>query len=300
MPISLLPVSRRRFLQTSIAAGAAGTLTSRLCAQQTPRDANRFALLSDPHIAADRKQVARGTVMADNLAAVGRELTALQTAPSAVLVNGDCAYLTGQSADYATLVELLEPIRQHGLPIHLAMGNHDHRQRFWEAIPRRDEAPALEQKHLTLLSTPRANWIVLDSLDETNKTPGVLGQEQLAWLAKTLDQQADKPAIVMLHHNPDERPKPGGLVETAALFDVLLPRRQVKMLVFGHTHNWNISARDGLHLVNLPPVAYPFAAGKPNGWVDLQLAEKGALLTLQCLDKQHLQHGQRVELTWRS
>ena len=300
MPISLLPVSRRRFLQTLVASGAAAAPGPRLFAQQTQRDANRFALLADTHIAADRKLAARGTVMADNLAQVARELVALETAPAAVLIDGDCAYLTGQSADYATLVELVQPIRQHGLPIHLALGNHDHRERFWDAIAKQEDAPAVAERHLAVLPGPHATWILLDSLDETNKTPGVLGKEQLDWLGKTLDQQPDQPAIVMVHHNPDDRPKPGGLVETAALFDLLLPRRQVKMLVFGHTHNWNISARDGLHLVNLPPVAYPFAPSKPNGWVDVQLSKHGALLTLQCLDKLHLQHGQRVELTWRS
>lgn len=300
MPISLLPVSRRRFMQTVVTAGAAVAMGPQLHARQTQRDPNRFALLADTHIAADRKLAARGTVMADNLAQVARELVALDTAPAAVLVDGDCAFSTGQSADYATLVELVEPIRQHGLPIHLALGNHDHRERFWEAIPKQDGAPAVARRHLTVLPAQHANWILLDSLDETNKTPGVLGDEQLGWLARTLDEQPGKPAIVMVHHNPDDRPKPGGLVETAALFEVLMPRRQVKMLVFGHTHNWNISSREGLHLVNLPPVAYPFAADKPNGWVDLQLSEKAALLTLQCLDKQHLQHGQRVELAWRS
>jgi hypothetical protein len=300
MPISLLPVSRRRFLQSVAAAGAAAATGSQLFARQTQRDANRFALLADTHIAADRKLAARGTVMADNLAQVARELVALETAPAAVLVDGDCAFSNGQSADYATLVNLLDPLRQHGLPIHLALGNHDHRQRFWEAIPQQSDAPALAERHLTVLSAPHANWILLDSLDETNKTPGVLGEPQLAWLAKALDQQPVKPAIVMVHHNPDDRPKPGGLVETAALFDVLLPRKQVKMLVFGHTHNWSVSAKEGLHLVNLPPVAYVFGPSRPNGWVDMQLAASGAVLTLQCLDKQHLQHGQRVELSWRS
>jgi 3',5'-cyclic-AMP phosphodiesterase len=300
MPITLPPLSRRQFLRTTLATGATLALSPRLLAQQTPANPDRFALLSDTHIAGDRQLAVRGTKMAENLSQVGRELTALEERPAAVLVNGDCAYLHGQTEDYATLVDLIAPVREHGLAVHLALGNHDHRERFWEAIPRQADAPALEKRHLTVLQSPRANWFVLDSLDETNKTPGVLGDEQLSWLAAALDRHADKPAVVMLHHNPDERPKPGGLIETQALFDLLLPRKQAKLLLFGHTHNWSVTERDGLHLVNLPPVAYVFAAGKPNGWIDLRLADGGATLQLNCLDKQHADHGQRVELTWRS
>ncbi len=40
------------------------------------------------------------------------------------------------------------------------------------------------------------------------------------------------------------------------------------------------------------PVFDPFAAGKPSGWVDCQLAESGFKLTLHCLDPKHTQHMQ--------
>jgi hypothetical protein len=144
-----------------------------------------------------------------------------------------------------------------------------------------------------------ANWFVLDSLDETNKTPGVLGEMQLAWLAAALDRQADKPALVMVHHNPDDKAKPSGLVETKALLDLLAARRHVKALIFGHTHDWKQSTYEGMHLVNLPPVAYVFAAGKPSGWVDCRLHDSGFRLTLHSLNKEHQQHLQTLELAWR-
>ena len=91
----------------------------------------------------------------------------------------------------------------------------------------------------------------------------------------------------------------GLLVDTEPLFKVLSPRPHVKALIFGHSHVWKVEQREGLHLVNLPPVAYVFAASNPNGWVDARVAADGLTLELRCLDPQHAQHGQRVQLKWR-
>ena len=55
-----------------------------------------------------------------------------------------------------------------------------------------------------LVEGPRANWFLLDSLDEPNKTPGVLGDKQVAWLGQALDARANKPAILVAHHNPPQ------------------------------------------------------------------------------------------------
>ena len=59
----------------------------------------------------------------------------------------------------------------------------------------------LADHNVALIETPRANWFVLDSLEKTLSTPGLLGKSQLAWLARTLDEHPDKPALVMVHHN---------------------------------------------------------------------------------------------------
>lgn len=78
-----------------------------------------------------------------------------------------------------------------------------------------------------------------------------------------------------------------------------MPRRQVKALFFGHTHRWRRAERAGIHLINLPPVAYLFDAESPNGWAELQLRDGGALLTLHALDPRHRQQVEKVELNWR-
>jgi 3',5'-cyclic-AMP phosphodiesterase len=297
----LPPLSRRRFLVGALAAGA-GLAGGRLALGAERRlDPHRFALLADTHISGKRDELVRGVRMAANLERVSGEILALSEAPSAMFINGDCAYLSGQSEDYATLVELLRPSREAGLPVHLALGNHDHRERFWSALPRHEGQPqASFDRHLSVIRSPHANWLVLDSLDETNKTPGVLGERQLNWLEESLRQHPDKPALVIAHHNPDERPNTSGLVDTKELVSLFERHTQVKAFFYGHTHNWQASERGGVHFINLPPVAYVFAEGKPNGWVDARLTPAGATLELRCLDVENPQHGEKVELTWRA
>jgi len=252
--------------------------------------------------------------MYENLNQVCAELKATNVTPASVLLNGDCVFLTGLESDYVTLNTLLKQLREAGMTLHLTLGNHDDRTNFWNAIKAEKDAgtepgKAVENRYVTVVEAPRANWFILDSLDKVNSTPGVLGQKQVDWLAKELDARPDKPALVMVHHNPvfknpnatpkaDE--KVSGISDTELLWSVLSPRKHVKALFFGHTHNWSLTQREGIHLINLPTVAYPFAVGKPSGWVDCILAEKGVELTLNCIDKTHKQNGEKKTLEWRA
>lgn len=297
MPFTLPSLSRRHFLGASAAALAASYAWAD---DQAKADPHRFILMADTHIHAQPDFTARGINMTDHLAQTAKEVLALPTRASAAFVLGDLAFNEGKAEDYAQFVKLIEPLRAAGLPVHLLMGNHDHRERFWKGLPADDARDQnLAAKHVLRVKTPRANWFLLDSLDQTNKTPGVLGKEQLEWLAKELDANADKPALVCVHHNPDLRPMPGGLTDTQALYDVLLPRKQVKVLFFGHSHNWELKQQEGLHLINLPPVAYVFDKEKPAGYVELALAEDSALLKLSTLQKDHPLQGHETVLKWR-
>ena len=369
------PLSRRKLLAAS-AAGTTLLLLRRLQGGDAPRpggtptDPHRVALLSDTHIAADLDTRNLGVNMADHLQLAVKQVASLSPAPAFAIVNGDCAFKTGQSADYAAFLKLLQPLRDAGLPLHLALGNHDDRGHFWKAVPAdaaRDRAIA--DREALLIRTPRANWVMLDSLDRTNQTPGLVGPAQLKWLAGVLDREADRPAIVMVHHNPQAPivlnagygaaaalstapatsaataaetnpatnpatapatsaatapatnratapatnpatapatapsgqitlPTPG-LIDSDQLLQVLLPRKQVKALLFGHTHNWDITQKHGMHLINLPAVAYVFNPLEPSGWVDAHVGPTSLHLTLNCLDPAHRWHGQTHDLAWR-
>jgi len=299
VPIHLRPISRRKFLaRTAAAAGLA--LQWPVAAAEKPVDAGFWALFSDIHLAADRERVNRGVNMSEHFAGVSRELLALPKRPAGLFINGDCAYDQGESGDYARLAEMLTPIRAGEIPVHLALGNHDNREHFWNAFAdAKAAARPVADKYVSLLRTPDANWFVMDSLETTASTPGLLGREQLDWLAKTLDANSEKPALVLVHHNPGLTGNLG-LKDTMPLLEVIRPRNQVKAYFFGHTHVWKIAQdSSGIHLVNLPAVAYVFNQSEPSGWVHATLESSGMKLELRCIDTMHKAHGQVVDLKWR-
>jgi 3',5'-cyclic AMP phosphodiesterase CpdA len=302
MPLHLAPLSRRAFLRRSAFAGASLLTLPVLRAARPQVDPDRWALLSVTHIAADPATIAREVNLSAHLRTAVAEVGALASLPAGVLVNGDCSLDYGPYEDYVTFTELMKPLADAGLPLHFTLGNHDERETFWSCLKNaRPAAPPLASKHVSVVEGARADWFLLDSLDVTKQTPGRLGDEQRAWLAAALDARPGKPALVMVHHNPipSEPGKKTGLIDTEELLAVLLPRRQVKALFFGHTHTWRFAERDGLHLVNLPAVAYPFKKEEVTGWVDCRLRNGGAALEMRATDPQHPAHGKVTELQWR-
>jgi hypothetical protein len=298
MPIHLSPISRRQFLSRTLFAGGALALAPVARAARAPA-ANTFALLADTHIAADPAKVSRDVIMAENLRNVSRELIAARRPVAGMFIVGDCALGDGQLGDYRTLVELLRPLRAAGMPIHLALGNHDDRGNFRQVVLPTG-APDVADHHVSLVRSPRANWFVLDSLEKTLQTPGRLGAAQLDWLARQLDANADRPALIVAHHNPHADGTIVGLKDTEEFWSVIRPRRHVKAFIYGHTHDWKVTQdASGIHLINLPPVAYVFKEGKPSGWVEAELERSGMSLELRCVPATHPDQGQRLRLKWR-
>ena len=300
MPIHLPQLTRRDFLKRAALAGVAAVLAPSALAKT--RDEDMLAFFSDTHIAADPAEISRHVNMADHLAATVRDFSAWPVSPAAVIVNGDLALKEGLPGDYATFGKLIDPVRALA-PIHLSLGNHDERQHFWSAFPA-DAAKTAEaalQRQVAVFATARANWYLLDSLDQTNVSDGLLGSVQLAWLATELAARPAKPAVVVVHHNPSTSTEKAGLKDVDALLEVLASHRQVKACVFGHTHDWHVETHaSGVHLINLPPTGYVFKDGRPSGWVRATLTDDGAEFELRALDRTHPEHGQIKKLAWRT
>ncbi len=303
MPIQLPPLTRRGFLlQAALlaAAGCAGPQAAR--GQPGRKDLDSWAFLADTHIAADPASVTREVRMAGHLERVGRELGEGRRRLAGAIINGDCALLKGESGDYRTLVSLLEPVRASGVPVWCTLGNHDQREQFRAVVGGGTPEPGSpSDRQVAVLRTPRVNLFLLDSLEVTNQTPGRLGPAQLEWLAQALDRHGDKPAVVLGHHHLESGEVRSGLRDSQALLAVLEARRQVKLYVYGHTHVWKREQTPGgLHLVNLPPVAYVFEKGRPSGWVHALFVADGVRLELRTVDPSHPQQGEVAELRWRS
>ncbi len=296
--------TRRRFLAGSAAAGA-GLLSWNaaigLSAAAGPTDPDRWTLVSDIHLSHNRQAKNRGVAPAEGLAQAREGSLALEPRPAGVIVCGDCAFNEGLSPDYALLAEMIQPWQQAKVAVHFALGNHDHRENFWHALAAmKPSGPAaVDGKHAYAIESLRVRWIILDSLEKTKQTPGLLGKEQLAWLAAQLDAHPEKPAMVVAHHHPDPTGRLNGLKDTGPLLEILTSRKQAKALVFGHTHRWQHVEIGGLHYLNVPATAWIFDADQPRAWLDVHLRDDGAQVALCCLDKSHKANGQQVDMKWR-
>lgn len=303
MPLHLTHLRRRDFLLAGT-AGAAGLVMAPLARADAAVEANRVVLLSDTHIPDSPDVSARGVNMTDNLRQVVASIVGQSQQPAGVIINGDCAYLKGLPADYANFATCVAPLVDAAIPLHLTMGNHDDRGPLYDALSsQRPETPLVDSKHVSVLQMPHANFFLLDSLHQVNVVTGMLGDEQLAWLAESLTRMSDKPAVLISHHHPQFEPpaegRPwGGIMDTDRLMGVVGQHRHVKAMIFGHTHNWSLRRHGDLQLINLPPVAYVFNDSHPNGWVDAQVRPDGLDLTLHTLQPDDERNGSTVSVDW--
>ena len=273
MPIILPPITRRQFVKRSLALGGTAMMMPRALAAANrggaELDQNRVALLADTHISADPNLAYPGTKwpgspvkesehervnMADCLAQAAESVIALNPRPAHLIVNGDCALSRGTEAEYKEFFRLVEPIRAAGVTVHVTIGNHDNRENVWKLLPfLKKERMGVQAGVIEL---PYANFVLLDA-----GRKGVLGDKQLNWLAKQLDERADKPALIFAHFNPypNRGVRPNlGMSDGSSLLKLLAERKHARAYVYGHTHEWQYDRRDHLHLINQPAVSYYF------------------------------------------
>jgi len=312
MPLILPPITRRQFIKGSLALGGTAMLSSRTLAavadsEPVGLDPNRVALLADTHISADPDRAYPGTKwpgspvkesqhewvnMADCLTQTAQKVIALNPRPAHLVVNGDCALSNGKEAEYKEFLRLVEPIRAAGITVHVTIGNHDNRENLWKLLP------FLKQEQMGIqagvIELPHANLIVLDS-----GRKGILGEQQLDWLAKQLDERAEKPALIFGHYNPypNRGVRPNrGMRDGSSLLGLLAERKHARAYFYGHTHEWQYEQQGHLHLINQPAVSYYFGKGHAHGWVDMKLTETSADLELHCINDKHKQHGDRRQM----
>ncbi len=295
-------ISRRSFLKAGAVAAGGWVLLPAPGNAAEATDPNRFVLMADTHVCADRTASEHGCNPDETFQQAVKDILELAPRPAGVIVAGDCVYLHGRKGDYAVLKELLAPLRGAGIPVLLAMGNHDNRESLQAVMP--DAVilgnDALHNRKTAVVSSPHADWYLLDSLEKTDFTPGRFGDEQLAWLADALDTHPARPALLVSHHYPRKSDDDNGLIDTEAFRKVIDPRAQAKAWFYGHSHAWSVRPEDGgFHSVNLPANAWLFDEAQPRGFVDAHLDASGITLNLHCLNRDDPRHGEKHRLDWR-
>ncbi len=299
MPIHLPAQNRRQFLLTV----GAGLVACSSEAFGSEIEGDLVYLLNDTHIG---EKHSPNSPIPSHLRQVVDELVGLDRKPACVLINGDLALKDGQPGDYRHFSKLLAPLREAKIDVHLTLGNHDNRKTFYDVLrEERPEAPPVESRHISVLKTRFANFFLLDSLKETMVTQGTIGSRQRAWLANALDAHAEKPAVIMTHHNPrlggDPNHFPGGLIDSHEVWDILAERRHVKAYIHGHIHDRGTAEHKGIHIINTPATSY---VGNPKlsttGWTTARLSADGITLVTHTTDEKHPWNGEAKTLAWRS
>lgn len=184
------------------------------------------------------------------LAAAVRTLNAMDPAPDLVVGTGDLVNdgdrPGGAEDQYRNLATILSELM---LPTLLIPGNHDDRAQMRsllggylpdvaEVTRQHPDTPAEPLLHYVVDSYP----VRIIALDTT--IPGVhhgeIGSSQLGWLSDRLEEQPDRPTLIIQHHPPfvtgiefmDEM----GLRDAQDLEQTLMPHAQVIGVLCGHLH----------------------------------------------------------------
>ena len=286
-------LSRRHILKKGLAlAAGVAALGPRCVLGEAPEDCTRWAFLSDTHIPSDPYRRCWGHRPYENL----REIVAHieSDLPDGLVVTGDLARRNGRVEAYDNLKTLLAPV-VHKRPVCLGIGNHDDRNDFSQAFA----GTALgglpvANRHIVTVDAGPVRFVVLDTLYFVNMMPGLLGRSQRVWLETLLRVCDERATILCLHHTPKV-----DLLDGGPFFDIIGPMAKVKAVVYGHSHEYEISQYKGIHMINLPATGFNLSRRQPVGWVEAQLTAKGAQLTLHAIggDRRLAEHTER--LRWR-
>ncbi len=253
----------------------------------------RWALLSDTHIAADPENHYRGFYPYRNLQEVTAQIA--DDLPEGLIITGDLARLRGQTKAYENLKALLAPIAEQ-CPVHLALGNHDKREDFFQSFGNfYDDDGVVENKHVVTAEAGPVRLIVLDSLLNVNWMTGRLGELQRLWLGTVLQTFDDKPTILFLHHTLN-----GQLLDMRRLLKIIKPVAKIKAVVYGHSHKYNYSEFAGIHLINVPATGFNQTGSQPVGWVEAKFTRETGEFTLHTIGGNRKLEGHTRTLSWRT
>jgi len=292
-------LNRRQFLSAGLAIAGGVAISPRpvfSASSENRKELIRWALLSDTHTPANPDTRSRGFHPYRNLQeAVGQIAPNL---PDGLLITGDVARLTGQAGSYENAKELLAPIAQ-SRPIHLAVGNHDHRGNFLRAFEGfTGDVEHVEGKHVVIANTGPVRMVLLDSLMLVNLWPGQLGRMQRLWLDTYLRSCDDRPTLLFVHHTLG-----GGstdMLDADRFLEIIAPAAKVKAVIYGHSHALGFATYKGIHLINLPAIGYTFHDSQPLGWVDTRLTARGGEFTVRAIAGNRKLDGHTQKLAWRS
>lgn len=280
-----------------------GPLTLEDEKERRPIEPETWAFISDLHISENVKHDnVRGANVSENFINIREQILAAQPKISGVFIAGDISFSKGRKGDYSRASALLEPFKKAALPLYITLGNHDAWRNFSDVMHQDNFMEEHPEKTLnsSVIRSGMVNWILLDSV-VPNNVGGQLGKEQFVFLEEFLDKNPSKPAILIFHHPPLFLNK-NGLTDSDELFKIITSHKQVKAIITGHSHKWQISEKNGVYIIVLPAVSYALTSGQLIGWMRITPDIKKAKVEFYPLapDGSLPRSPQVTELLWRT
>jgi len=298
-------MNRRNFLGSLAAVGLQGSAVTlnassmkRLLGPRRNKkasmqmDSNLVVFISDMHVKPAGYE-------GEKLKRVVDEILRMSPLPGNVIGLGDLSNLYGRVEDYEAAKPILQPLEDAGIRLTLAMGNHDRRESFARVFPEKAASTRVPGRMVYIVETPRVDFIVLDSLDQSEDatrwiTPGTLDEGQRKWLATTL-QSYTKPVIVCAHHP----------IHETRVTDLIAKNPTCCGYIHGHDHRWrvgwsdiNYSTQDILRTLCLPSTGF----WGDIGYTIFRQGEYSATATLVMLEYFYhtpLREGEEKPLQWK-
>jgi len=173
-----------------------------------------------------------------------------------VVISGDLTH-RGEDAAYRNLRAVLDGL---ALPYHLLLGNHDQRKGFRRVFP---ETPVDENDFVQYTVDTGAGVFVMLDTHQPGTEAGHLCEQRLGWLARTLDEHAQRPVYLLMHHPPF----PVGIVgmdaialqQVDAFAEVVGRHGDIRHLFYGHVHRPIAGSWRGIPHSTLPAINHQVA-----------------------------------------
>jgi Icc protein len=211
----------------------------------------KIYIISDIHLVAPGA-ISKGMDSAERLQWALDDLAANHANAELCVLLGDLADHAEAEA-YRTLRGMLATVRT---PVVTLLGNHDDRATYLAETPEAEiDADGFVQ---AVRDTPMGRLIFLDTA-ETGYVTGHLCARRQAWLSARLEEAADTPVYLFMHHPPFDT---GAKVDQLkfkdgdALAALIASHGQVRHIAAGHTHRICGGAWRGTAFSNLGSTTY--------------------------------------------
>lgn len=164
-----------------------------------------------------------------------------------VILAGDLAD-EGEAEAYERLRDITAKIT---LPTYITLGNHDDRPTYLTVFGADQAVETGKINHV--IDAKGYRIIVLDSL-EPGRVDGVLTTAQLDWLRARLAEVADRPVIVVLHHNANALHIEADnikLLDDQPFINVLKSHDDIRQVIAGHVHLTSTATYHGIPFTTL-------------------------------------------------